>query len=98
MLFIRLQARCNTFLGSAASGTRGWKCPEVRVLDEGQSRRSGSALEIGFGGGIGSRPAAEATRAVECRKDRTEVGGVQRVYAVLPILTTERTDGHIQLH
>src|SRR5271166_6076509 len=100
MLFVGLQAGRDAFLGGAASGARGWKGAEVRVLDESQpgtARRYGGDV-ISLRRRIGPRTAAEAPRAIEKRGDLAEVGCAQSVHAILPVLPAKRADGQVQLH
>ena len=102
MLRERLQPRGDPGRRHAARRARGREGTVVEIFDECKSGRS-RACPI--------RPdriirnaicietlAAIPVRGIESRNDRAEVGSIQEVGAVIPVLATEGTDGDIQLH
>src|SRR6202042_3113880 len=70
---------------------------EVLVFEERNSGRS-RAAEIGLARRVRADTAAIAVRAAEHRVDRSDVGRIESVVAIAPILPAERADRQVELH
>src|SRR5579871_2182069 len=96
MLPVGLETRHNAFLCRAAGRTGRRECPQVLTLDKGQTRWNGPAAENCSGRRGRSRAIAAIT--VKRRIHSTDTWVVESIDAVVPVLTTERTDGDVQFH
>src|SRR5579872_3280161 len=101
MLAVGFQPRRHAFFGGGTGRTRGWERAEVLVLQERETRRirAYTARKVGLRRGVASLGRTAITRAaVEHRNKRLQLVGIHCVSAILPVLSTEGTDGQVQLH
>src|SRR5579885_1089118 len=98
MLLVRQQPRRNSLFRVGASRTCGGEGTLVRVLNEGDPWRRCAASEDAWSGNTGAGTTAIASVAIEHGRYRIDVGRVERVIAIVPILAAERTDSQVQLH
>src|SRR5215467_6087935 len=98
VLLVGFQAGRNSLLRERASRTRGGERALVRILNEHDARGRRASCEHAWGAGTGTRTSAVASILVEHRKNGINVQGIQRIVAVIPILTAEGADRQVQLH